>query len=57
MVTTICYGKEDKWETREEAMKYFTECACWSEGSEKERYMNIILDLLNGETVATDGVD
>ena len=57
MVKTICYGKEKVFETREEAVRFYSECACWSEGSEKERYMNIILDLLNGETVATDGVD
>lgn len=57
MVKTICYGKEECFETREEALQFFCKCAAWSDGAEKERYMNIVLDLLAGKTVATDGVE
>lgn len=56
MVTTICYGKKKEWATRKEATKFFTECALWSDGSEKERYMNILLELSIGNDICTDGV-
>lgn len=57
MITTICYGQVDTWAKKEDAIKYFMEAADCSEGAERDRYMNIILDLLYGEEVATDGVD
>lgn len=57
MITTICYGEKKTFKTREEALQFYCECASWCEGSEKERYMNIVLELLAGKTVATDGVD
>ncbi len=54
-ITTICYGHIDKWEDRAEAVKYFFECASCSEGAEKERYVNIMMDLMAGANLATDG--
>ena len=54
-VITICYGHKDEWESKDEAIKYYMECANASEGSERERYMTIILQLLDGQKVATDG--
>lgn len=54
-ITTICYGHIDKWESRAEAIKYFYECALCSEGSEKERYVNIMMGLMTGANPATDG--
>lgn len=54
-ITTICYGHIDKWKDRAEAVKYFYECALCSEGAEKERYVNIMMDLMAGANLATDG--
>lgn len=54
-ITTICYGHIDKWEDRVKAVKHFYECALCSEGSEKERYVNIMMDLMAGANLATDG--
>lgn len=54
-ITTICYGHIDKWQDRAEAVKYFYECALASEGAEKERYVNIMMELMGGSNFATDG--
>ena len=56
-ITTICYGRIDKWEDRAEAVKYFYGCASCSEGAEKERYVNIMMELMAGADLATDGSD
>lgn len=53
-ITTTCYGHTDKWASREQAVRYFQECAMCSEGAEKERYTNIILQLLDGQTDCHD---
>lgn len=54
-ITTVCYGRINKWEDRTEAVKYFYECALCSEGAEKERYVNIMMGLMAGANLATDG--
>lgn len=54
-ITTVCYGRIDKWDDRTKAVKYFYECALFSDGSEKERYTNIMMDLMAGVNFATDG--
>ena len=53
IVTITCYGQTEKME-RKKALKFYRECASFSEGSEHERYCNIILDLLDGKSVAHD---
>lgn len=53
-VKTICYGEEREWADRLTAINYFEECADMSEGAERDRYINIMLALMRGETVATD---
>lgn len=42
VVKTICYGKERLWDKKEEAIEFFIDCMLNSEGSEKERYCNIL---------------
>ena len=37
-VKTICYGKEDVWDSRKEAADFFLRAIAGSEGSECERY-------------------
>lgn len=56
-VTTICYGKTETWKSRKEAIAFYTECFYCSEGSEHERYANILMDLQNGKTICRDGDD
>jgi len=55
VITTICYGHKDEWESREKAIRYFVECSCSSEGAERERYTTILLQLLNGQETCSDG--
>ena len=54
-VVTVCYGERKEWDTREEAIRFFKEGMACSEGSERERYTNIVLALEAGEKEATDG--
>lgn len=56
-VTTICYGQEDVFDSREEAIAFFLRAAAGSEGSEQERYLKILLDLSEGKDFCTDGVE
>lgn len=54
MIKTNCYGRIDEWKDRGQAVRHFMECASASEGSERERYTTIILQLLEGAVYATD---
>lgn len=54
-VRTICYGKEDVWDSRKEAADFFLRAIAGSEGSECERYTKIYTELLMGKEVCTDG--
>ena len=40
-ITTICYGKKDTWQSREEAQAFFLKAMAGSEGNEQERYATI----------------
>lgn len=55
MIKTICYGYVDEWGKRQDAIRHFMTCAECSEGAERERYTTILLQLLEGEDIATDG--
>lgn len=48
-VEITCYGDTSKT-TRAEAIKFYLECMMCSEGAERDRYLNIYLQLLNGAT-------
>lgn len=52
-VTVICYGISKVW-NRDEAIKFFSEGVRSCDGSEKERYANILTDLLSGCAVCFD---
>lgn len=54
-VITLCGGHKDEWQDRELAIRQFVEWSCCSEGSERERYTSILLQLLSGKDFATDG--
>ena len=53
-VKTVCYGKEEVWDCRAEAMAFFLEGMISSEGSECERYTKIYTELSIGKSVCTD---
>ena len=53
-VKTICYGKEDVWDSRKEAADFFLRAIAGSEGSERERYTKIYTELMLGMKVCTD---
>lgn len=55
MVKTVCYGHKDEWGSRQEALEYYTGCYYASEGSERERYASIIVQLAEGKDYCTDG--
>lgn len=48
-----CYNTLDVFTSRENAKKFYTECFYCSEGSEHERYANILVDLMYSN-IATD---
>ena len=54
MVTTICYGKEKKWERRIDAVEYFMCGVIECDGAERERYVNVLIDLELMKDVCTD---
>ncbi|TCL60565.1 uncharacterized protein DUF4314 [Kineothrix alysoides] len=54
MVEIICYGKRDKWDSREEAEAFFLKGIASSEGSERSRYTAIYTKLKMGMDVCSD---
>ena len=53
-VKTICYGKEDIWDSRKEAAEFYLQAMA---GSECYRYTKIYMELLMGKEVCTDEED
>ena len=56
-VRTICYGKEEIWDSRKEAADFFLRAVAGSDGSECARYTKIYTELLMGKEVCTDEED
>ena len=53
-VFTVTYGMARKWSSREEAIAFFREAVEECDGCERERYMFVLIDLLDGKVVCTD---
>lgn len=53
-VTITCYGETKIWEDRIDALCFYKRGADVSEGCERERYMRIVLQLMEGRKVCTD---
>lgn len=53
-VTTVCYGKVEKWDDRQEAKRHLLEAMMNSEGSERERYSNVYFGIIQGLDCCTD---
>lgn len=56
-VKTICYGKEELWDSRKDAADFFLQAIAGSEGSECERYTTIYAKLVQGLEVCSDDTD
>lgn len=56
-VTVICYRQKEYWESREAALDFYMEGVRCCDGAERERYMNVVLDIMDGLDVCTDGRD
>ena len=54
IVTITCYGQKTTM-TRQEALEEYREAMRCCEGSERERYCNIVMDLEDGKTECSDG--
>ena len=54
MIITKCYGKEEQWEVRADAVKEFQVAAMSTEGAEQERYVNILAQLVSGSNYCSD---
>lgn len=58
MVTTVCYGQENEWKTREEAEKYFLDLMMQvAPGGERDRYVNVYIKLKAGRQYCDDSLD
>lgn len=53
-VSVTCYGITADWDNRNEAILYYAEGLNNSEGSEKERYSNIVWGLIDGDKKVAD---
>jgi len=56
-VTTVCYGEEKVWDSRNEAKDFFLEGLKATDGSERERYAAIYTKLILGKNYCTDELD
>jgi len=54
-VTVRCYGKTRYFHNREDAEKQYLEAMAMSEGSERNRYTEVYLQLKEGLDLCTDG--
>lgn len=52
-VKVTCYGTTKEY-TRKQALKEFREAIRCCEGSERDRYVNIVIQLEDGATECTD---
>jgi len=53
-IKVTCYGKEETWTDRTKAIAFYEKAKSYSEGNEKARYENILLQLRSGSTNCTD---
>lgn len=54
-VKTVCYGKTEVWDSREEALAFFLKAMADSEGGENDRYTKIYTELMMGKDECSDG--
>ena len=54
-IQIICYNQIEYWNKRENALWFYKDAERCCEGSERERYMNIVDDLEDGKALCEDG--
>ena len=54
-IAIICYNTIEYWNKRENALRFYKDAERNTEGSERERYMNIVDDLEDGKALCEDG--
>lgn len=52
----LCYNTAEVWQDRTMAAAFYAEGVRECDGCEAERYMNVLMDLLEGKAVCHDGV-
>lgn len=52
----ICYNQAEVWRSRSMAAAFYLEAMCACDGAERERYTDVLLDLMAGKAIAHDGV-
>ena len=55
LVVVTCYGKSKVWE-RKEAIDFFLDGMMGCEGTERERYTDIYIQLIDGAKEASDEI-
>lgn len=53
-IKITCYGRTEEWSDRNKAMAFYSQAIAETEGSERERYTNIYIGLMEGETNIRD---
>ena len=53
---TVCYNQATVWQSRELAAEFYLEAMLACEGCERDRYTDVLLDLMAGKSVCHDGV-
>lgn len=53
-IKITCYGQTEEWTDRNKAIAFYREGMSCSEGSERDRYTQIFLGLIDGKTVISD---
>ena len=53
LVKITCYNRTETME-REDAIAKYVEAMAWSDGSERDRYVNVYLGLISGATEVSD---
>lgn len=54
-VTVVCYGREEVWASRKDAIAFYTDGVRACDGSERDRYVNVLIELMCGLKICTDG--
>ena len=55
-VVCFCYGDRHEFSSRKKAVEFFKDCMYNSEGSERDRYISILMQLEAGNKVCYDDI-
>jgi len=53
---TVCYNQATVWQDRSMAAEFYLEAMMCSEGCERDRYTDVLLEIMSGNAVCHDGV-